>query len=84
MHASQSKNPPPDATPRGYESASSYNIRKCSLDEFLATCFQPPYDTVSWTLLSHNHIMLVMRGFLMGAKWHLDADAERNLIFCDE
>ena len=64
--------PPPEVFPKGCESASSYNIRKCSVSDMLCTCYQPPYDKVSHSLLSHNHIMLIMRAFMTEASWHLE------------
>ena len=74
--------PPPEAFPKGGESASSYNIRKCSLSDTLCTCYQPPYDKVSHSLLSHNHIMLILRAFLTEARWNLE-EIEGVMIFCD-
>jgi hypothetical protein len=71
------------ATAADRESSSSYNAEHSMKDELLSTCFQPPYDDVRHTLLSHNHIMLVLRAFLSQAKWDLPAVAEKNLTFCD-
>ena len=74
--------PPPDNFPKGYESASNYNRRQCSFSEILSTCYQPPYDKVSHSLLSHNHIMLIMRAFLTEASWNLE-ELEGVMKFCD-
>ena len=68
--------------PKGYESASSYNARKSSADELLATCFESPYDKVSHTMLAHNHVMLVLRAFLTKAAWNLD-EIPNVIKFCD-
>ena len=73
---------PPEVWPKGYESASNYNSRKCSLDGILSTCYQPPYDKVSHSLLSHNHIMLILRAFLTEASWNLE-ELEGVMKFCD-
>ena len=66
-----------------YTSGSAYNIECCSRDELLVSCFRSPYDVVRHNLLSHNHMMLVMRGFLTGAKWDIPADAEKGVTCCD-
>ena len=34
-------------------------------------------------LLAHNHIMLVLRAFLTGAKWELPTDKVRGITYCD-
>ena len=66
-----------------WESASSYNITESKKDELLIDCFKQPYDDVRYQLLSHNHVMLVLRAFLNEAKWDLADDTERNITFCD-
>ena len=63
----------------GVVSASAYNSEKCNKDEILCTLFQSPYDDVRFTLLSHNHIMLVMRAFVCQAKWDIPANAEKHI-----
>ena len=67
-----------------YVSGSSYNVEKCRKDELLNTCFNNPYDGVQHMLLSHNHIVLVMRAFSTKAKWDLAPNAEQGIIFCDD
>ena len=67
----------------GMVSASTYNAENSSKDELLITCFQSPYDDVRYMLMSHNHLMLVLRAFLTQAKWDLPACVEKNIIFCD-
>ena len=67
----------------GMVSASTYNAEHSSKDELLITCFQAPYDDVRHPLLSHNHMMLVLRAFLTRAKWDLPACEEKNITFCD-
>jgi hypothetical protein len=64
-------------------SASAYNIEQSGKDELLASCFLSPYDDVRHTLLSHNHIMLVLRAFLGMAKWNIPANVTKNITFCD-
>ena len=39
--------------------------------------------TLRSPLLSHNHIMLVMRPFLSKAKWVSPANTDKNTVFCD-
>ena len=68
---------------KGMVSAYTYNAEQSCKDELLITCFQAPYDDVRHMLLSHNHIMLVLRAFISRAKWDLPAIAEKNIIFCD-
>jgi len=73
-----------------YTSGSQYNAQKCGNDELLASCFQAPYENVRYSMLSHNHMMLVMRAFITGAKWNIPAipaDAVKGtqgVTFCDE
>ena len=67
----------------GMVSGSTFNAENSSKDDLLCTCFQAPYDDVRHMLLSHNHMMLVMRAFLTQAKWDLPAEVERNIISCD-
>ena len=64
-------------------SASTWNAGKSNKDEILSACFQPPFENVRHALLSHNHMMLVLRVFLNQAKWDIPANAEKNLTFCD-
>ena len=63
-------------------SASTYNAEQTAKDELLATCFVPPYDDVRYMLLSHNHMMLIVRAFLSGAKWDLPETAN-GIKICD-
>ena len=65
-------------------SATAYNAEHCMKDEHLITCFKAPYDDVRFSLLSHNHIMLVMRAFLTNAKWDLQPIDAKNITFCDD
>ena len=67
----------------GFVSASTFNAESCSKDDLLSTCFQAPYDDVRHMLLSHNHMMLVLRAFLTQAKWDIPAEVEKNIVFCD-
>ena len=63
-------------------SASRYNAENSTKDELLATCFEQPYDDVRYMLLSHNHMMLILRAFLTRAKWDLPA-MENRVTTCD-
>ena len=65
----------------GTENASSYNEKTSCKDALLSTCFQAPYNDVRLTLLSHNHMMLVLRAFLTRAQWDIPPD--RGLTLCD-
>ena len=67
----------------GTGSASTYNAENSCKDALLSTCFQAPYDDVRLTLLSHTHMMLVLRAFLTQAKWDIPPDTDRGLILCD-
>ena len=66
-----------------YTSASAYNASECIKDELLASCFKSPYQTVQYTLLGHNHMMLVERAFVTQAKWDLQPNATKGITFCD-
>ena len=65
----------------GTENASSCNEKTSCKDALLSTCFQAPYNDVRLTLLSHNHMMLVLRAFITRAKW--DIPPGRGLTLCD-
>ena len=65
-----------------YVTASDYNRRQSRKGPLLSSCFQSPYGDVQHKLLSHNHIMLVMRAFATQAKWQLDVTVQ-GLIYCD-
>ena len=69
--------------PENYQSGAAYNKEQSEKDEYLCTCFAPPYGDVRLQLLAHNHMMLVLRAFLVQAKWDLPYDAERNIVYCD-
>ena len=66
----------------GMVSASTYNAESSSKDE-LSTCFQASYGDVRHMLLSHNHMMLILRAFPTQVEWDIPADTDRDLIFCD-
>ena len=66
-----------------YESGATYNMRQSKKDEFLKTCFEMPHNDVRGLMLSHNHMMLVLRAFLTKAKWQLPANEEKGLVYCD-
>ena len=34
-------------------------------------------------MLSHNHMMLVLKAFLTKALWQLPANEEKGLVYCD-
>ena len=67
----------------GYVTRKAYNVKLPMEDEFLCTCFQEPYDDVSHMLLSHNHMELVLRAFLTGARWNLPMAQEAGIAYCD-
>ena len=67
-----------------YVSGSEYNIKSCSKDPLLKNLFAVPHDDVRSLLLSHNHIMLVMRAFMVAAHWDIPINTEKNLRMCDE
>ena len=67
-----------------YVSGSEYNIKSCSKDPLLKNLFAVPHDDVRSLLLSHNHIMLVMRAFMVAAHWDIPVNTEKNLRMCDE
>jgi hypothetical protein len=64
--------------------ASAYNAEQSGKDELLCTCFAEPYDEVRHPMLSHNHMMLILRAFLSRAKWDLPRCEEKGITFCDD
>ena len=66
-----------------FVSACTYNAQQVANDDLLSTCFHEPFNDVRQNLLSHNHIMLVLRAFLTKAKWDLPTLGENNLNVCD-
>ena len=67
----------------GFVTGRTYNVKHSKEDELLCTCFQEPYDDVSHMLLSHNHMELVLRAFVTGARWELPALQEAGIPYCD-
>jgi len=67
----------------GPKSSASYNAEQCAKDELLVTCFKPPFDSVHFSLLSHNHIMLVLRAVLTNAKWDIPNNIDKGICVCD-
>jgi hypothetical protein len=63
--------------------ATEYNVDDSNKDELLISCFRVPYDDVRFMLLSHNHMMLIMRAFTTQAKWDIPACEDKNITFCD-
>jgi len=78
--------PPDQLRSRGpdYVSGSTYNGECSRKDELLITCFQEPYADVRFMALAHNHMILILRAFITGAKWDLPGNAAKNIRFCDE
>ena len=66
-----------------HESGTAYNIRQSRKDEFLKSCFAAPYNDVRALLLSHNHMMIILRAFLAKALWNLPANERKGIVFCD-
>ena len=67
-----------------YVSGATYNRKKCAEDELLITCFEPPCDAVNMQWLSHNHMLIVCRAFMTGAKWDLPPNEAKGITFCDD
>ena len=67
-----------------YASAAAYSRSESAKDELLATCFQSPYDKVTLTLLAHNHMVMVCRAVIAGAKWDLTPNVDKGITFCDK
>ena len=61
-------------------SASQYNIKQCKQDELLMGCFAVPHNDVRCLMLSHNHIMLVLRAFMTKAQWAIAKNEERSCV----
>ena len=62
-----------------YVPTSEYNRAASLQDEFLRTCFEEPHGSVQYKLLSHNHMMLVLRAFLTNAEWKIDPIEQKRL-----
>ena len=67
-----------------YVTGKAYNTAQSSADEHLVSCFQPPNDDVRYMMLSHNHMLLILRAFLGGARWDLPRDERRGITYCDD
>ena len=65
-----------------YVTGALYNSERCRRDPLLQTCFKEGYENVSHMLLSHCHLMLVLRAFLTKAKWDLLPDGGIN--YCSD
>ena len=68
--------------------ASTYNRQASEKDELLQVCFQEPRGNVMYSLLSHNHMALVLLAFIGRAKWDLPKvdipKMNRTIHFCDD
>ena len=53
---------------RTYVTAKTYNHEKSVKDEWLLQCFQESQSEVHIKMLSRNHIMLIMRAWIQGAR----------------
>ena len=64
---------------------SDYNIAAVQKDEYLQTCYVEPFSDVRYKLLSHNHMMNVLRAFMTRAKWELPPieDKDKTIVLCD-
>ena len=68
---------------RTYVIEKTYNHEKSVKDEWRLQCFQEPHSEVHIKMLSRNHIMLIMRAWIQGARWNILHDTERNMTCCD-
>ena len=68
------------ASSRGekFLSGSEYNIKRCKQDELLMGCFAVPHNNVQCKMLSHNHMILVLRAFLTKARWKIPKNEEKK------
>ena len=73
------------SSPVEVHSASAHNAANCAKDALLVTCFNPPYNDVRHSLLSHNHMMLAIRAFITDAQWDIPAidEDDKHITFCD-
>jgi hypothetical protein len=67
-----------------YQSMRCFNVVHSSKDELLSSCFDALHDDVRAGLLAHNHVMLVLRAFLTGAKWDMRDETSKGIIYCDD
>ena len=67
--------PPAAAVAVGY---TQYNQQHCQGSDVLSACFGPD-ASVSYGLLSHNHLLLVLLSWLNGAEWKL-TEEERQVL----
>ena len=72
--------PPPSGSAVA-ESYAQYNQRRCAGQPYLERCFGAD-STVTFGLLAHNHLLLVLLSWLRGAQWDLDA-REREVMVVD-
>ena len=69
------REPPAAAVAVGY---TQYNQQHCQGSDVLSACFGPD-ASVSYGLLSHNHLLLVLLSWLNGAEWKL-TEEERQVL----
>ena len=62
--------------------STTYNVESSCKDDVISTCFQAPYNDVRVSLLSHNHMMLVMRAFITQAPWDIPYDKDHDITYC--
>ena len=70
------------------KTGSAYNRESSEKDELLQVCFQEPRGNVMYSLLSHNHMALVILAFVGKARWELPKmdlpNMSRTIHFCDD
>jgi hypothetical protein len=66
-----------------YISGSAYNYSASIKDELLCCCFEDPFGDVRHMLLSHNHVLLILRAFLAKCKWEMPPNPNKNIIYSD-
>ena len=67
-----------------YVTGLAFNREAVQQDAYLQHCFDAPHQSVQYMLLSHNHLMLVLRAFLQSAKWDVERNLEKQVSCCDE
>jgi len=68
---------------KDYESLADYNRNKCAADELLMKLYEPPFHQLTQALLAHNHMMVVLRAFIVQAQWNIPPSDEKGVTFCD-
>ena len=68
---------------KGRMSYAQFNEACSGRDELLTGMFKAPYDDIRAGTLSHSHLSLLLRAFMVRAQWNVPDDATNGITYCD-